>query len=73
MLTDIKCTGLGRNALEKNIVKAWTEQGVQGAWDATAWAKKLANKKARANTSDFDRFKVMIAKKEKSKRIAAKM
>lgn len=43
------------------------------AWQKTAWARKLANKKTRASLSDFGRFKVMIAKKQKSKIIAAKL
>jgi large subunit ribosomal protein L14e len=33
----------------------------------------MATKKVRANLSDFDRFKVMIAKKQKSKIIAEKV
>ena len=47
------------------------EEGVLEAWNATAWAKKIAAKKRRASLGDFDRFKVMIAKKQKSKIIAA--
>jgi large subunit ribosomal protein L14e len=43
------------------------------AWNATAWAKKLESKKVRANLSDFDRFKVMVAKKQRSKIIATKV
>ena len=40
---------------------------MQDKWNSTAWAKKLAVRKTRANLTDFDRFKVMIAKKQKSK------
>lgn len=39
----------------------------------SAWARKIESKKNRAATSDFDRFKVMIAKKQKSKIIADKL
>lgn len=42
-------------------------------WQATAWAKKLAAKKTRAAAGDFDRFKVMIAKKQRAKIVAEKM
>lgn len=42
-------------------------------WQATAWAKKLQAKKNRAAMTDFDRFKVMVAKKQKSQAIAAKL
>ena len=42
-------------------------------WLSTAWAYKIDKKRARAETNDFDRFKVMVAKKQKSKLIAAKL
>jgi large subunit ribosomal protein L14e len=68
-LTDIvvKCP---RNAKQKNLTKAWKEQDVMAKWKATAWAKKLEKREKRANLSDFDRFKVMVAKKQKSEIIA---
>lgn len=43
------------------------------AWKATAWSKKIEAKAARANLGDFDRFKVMVAKKQRSKIIADKL
>lgn len=46
---------------------------ISGKWESTSWAKKLAAKKRRVSLSDFDRFKVMIAKKQKSKLIADKV
>ena len=33
---------------------------------ATAWGKRVAAQKTRANLSDFDRFKVMLLKKQKA-------
>lgn len=42
-------------------------------WTKCAWAKKLDSKVKRANLNDFDRFKVMIAKKQKSKIVADKL
>jgi large subunit ribosomal protein L14e len=42
-------------------------------WEASSWAKKLSSKKKRASLSDFDRFKVMVAKKQKAAIIAKKM
>jgi large subunit ribosomal protein L14e len=42
-------------------------------WSETSWAKKLEAKKKRAALTDFDRFKVMIAKKQRSKAIAEKL
>jgi len=65
-LTDIVVTGLGKNCRQKFLVKAWEAQGVQAKWNATAWATKIANKGKRAALSDFGRFKVMVAKKQRS-------
>ena len=64
-LTDIVIK-IGKNSSQKKLVQAWANEGVQAKWDATAWAKKLANKKKRAALGDFDRYKVMVAKKQKS-------
>ena len=49
------------------------EQQISAAWEKTAWARKLAVKKKRADLNDFGRFKVMVAKKQKSKIIADKI
>jgi large subunit ribosomal protein L14e len=65
-LTDIVVTGLGKNCRQKFLVAAWKAQGIQAQWDKTAWATKIANKGKRAALSDFGRFKVMVAKKQKS-------
>ena len=46
---------------------------VQEQWDATTWAKKLARKKTRANLTDFERFKLMVARKQKAALVKAKM
>ena len=34
-------------------------------WKATSWAKKLERQHIRRNLTDFDRFKLMIARKKK--------
>lgn len=49
------------------------EQNTLESWNATAWAKKVDKKAKRASLTDFDRFKVMIAKKQKSKLVADKL
>eukprot|EP00558_Chaetoceros_sp_UNC1202_P004636 CAMPEP_0197239124 /NCGR_PEP_ID=MMETSP1429-20130617/5633_1 /TAXON_ID=49237 /ORGANISM="Chaetoceros sp., Strain UNC1202" /LENGTH=134 /DNA_ID=CAMNT_0042698469 /DNA_START=44 /DNA_END=448 /DNA_ORIENTATION=- len=64
---------ISRNARQKTLTAAWTEADIQGKWDATSWAKKLSSKKKRASLSDFGRFKVMVARKQKSSIIAKKM
>jgi large subunit ribosomal protein L14e len=62
-----------RNARQKTLIKAWEEGNIMELWDHSSWAKKLASKKVRANLSDFDRFKVMVAKKQKAAIIAKHM
>ena len=70
-LTDILVTNLSKGARQKTLEKAFNEQGALAAWNATAWAKKLVNKGKRANLGDFDRFKVMVAKKQVSAAVAS--
>ena len=41
------------------------------AWKKSAWAQKLDNKQKRANLGDFDRFKLMVARKQRSALIKA--
>jgi len=71
-LTDLKVK-ISRNAREKTLKKAWDEGDVLAKWESSAWAKKLDVKKKRANLSDFDRFKVMVARKKKSAIISQKL
>ena len=72
-LTDVVVDKLPRGARVNNIEKAWKEQDISAQWDKCAWAKKIAAKKTRGNLSDFQRFKVMIAKKQRSKLISDKL
>ena len=61
------------NARQKTLNAAWKEADTLATWEASSWAKKMNSKKVRANLSDFDRFKVMVAKKQKSEIISKKM
>ena len=71
-LTDLTVQ-IPRNAKASTLAKAWEEAGTQEKWDNSSWAKKLVARKKRVNLSDFDRFKVMVARKQKAKIIADKM
>mmetsp|Transcript_89163 Transcript_89163/g.123834 ORF Transcript_89163/g.123834 Transcript_89163/m.123834 type:complete len:133 (-) Transcript_89163:49-447(-) len=62
-----------RNARQKTLNKAWEEADIINKWEATSWAKKLSARKKRASMNDFDRFKCMVARKQKSEIIAKKM
>lgn len=64
-LTDI-VVDVPRQAREKTLKKALAAGSIVEKWNSTTWAKKIANKKTRAALGDFDRFKLMIARKQKS-------
>merc|ERR1712032_816566 len=65
-LTDLKAT-IPRGALEKTLKLALDKDEVMKKWSASSWGKKLAAKEARSNMTDFDRFKLMVAKKNRAK------
>merc|ERR1719456_1879942 len=69
-LTDFK-SSIPRGAREKTLKLAMEKEGVMGKWEATAWAKKLNAKKTRSEMSDFDRFKLMVARKKRSTAVKA--
>ncbi|GLE01470.1 hypothetical protein PINS_up010300 [Pythium insidiosum] len=64
-LTDLTVK-IPRQPREKTLKKALEAAGTVEKWNSTAWAKKIANKKTRAQLNDFDRFKLMIARKQKA-------
>merc|ERR1719168_402282 len=64
-LTDLRAA-VPRGAREKTLRLALEKDGIMSKWAETSWAKKLKAKEARAAMSDFDRFKLMVAKKKRS-------
>merc|ERR1719150_13083 len=64
-LTDFKCR-ISRGAREKSLKAALDGEEVMKKWSENAWAKKLAAKEVRAKMTDFDRFKLMVARKKRS-------
>merc|ERR1711975_32553 len=74
-LKRVSLTGLEvnitRDARQKQLNKAWADSGIQKAWDASAYAKTLKRRETRAGLTDFDRFKLMIAKKAKRVQMTA--
>lgn len=71
-LTDLTVK-IQANARQTTLKKAWEEADTLNKWEASSWAKKLSAKNKRASLSDFARFKVMVARKQKSEIIAKKM
>merc|ERR1719159_205148 len=69
-LTDFKVT-IPRGAREKTLRLAMDKENVMAKWSETAWAKKLAARKARSEMDDFHRFKLMAARTKRSKVVKA--
>ena len=53
----------GRGACAKVVAAAVEKAGVVAAWNKTTWAKKIASREAKKNLTDFERFRIMVAKK----------
>ncbi|VDP90936.1 unnamed protein product [Echinostoma caproni] len=65
-ITHIKCQlshGCGTAAVQKR----WVKEDLTQKWLKTAWAKKLERKSLRAKMTDFDRFKVMVARQQRNR------
>jgi large subunit ribosomal protein L14e len=45
------------------LIKAYEAAGVKKQWAESSWAKGIAKHSAKAKLTDFDRFKVMVARK----------
>merc|ERR1711998_806036 len=69
-LTGIE-VNITRDARQKQLNKAWADAGIQKAWDGSAYAKTLKRRATRAGLTDFDRFKLMVAKKAKRVQMTA--
>ncbi|KAJ3609119.1 hypothetical protein NHX12_023645 [Muraenolepis orangiensis] len=55
------------SARQKFVRKAWEKAEVNQKWEQSSWAKKIEARKKRAQMSDFDRYKVMKAKKMRNR------
>ena len=71
-LTDLKIK-VPRTAHSGVVKKAFDTAEVSEKWQKTAWAKKLASGKKRASLTDFDRFKLKLAKQKKSRILKAEI
>merc|ERR1711944_5309 len=55
------------------VKKAWEKAEITQKWEASSWAKKIANRKMRASITDFDRFKLMKAKQARNRIVNREM
>lgn len=56
-------------ARPSTLAAAYAKAGIDDAWAASSWGKKLAARSKRAQLSDFGRFKVMVARKTQASAI----
>ena len=63
-LTDFKVK-IAHSGSSTSVKKALEKGDVVAKFNATAWAQRLRSRARRAELSDFDRFKVMILRKQK--------
>lgn len=59
-------TNTPRSAKSHLVAKYFKAAEIQQKWEKTGWAQKLARQQKRRKMDDFDRFKVMIARKHRS-------
>merc|ERR1719183_2985835 len=71
-LTDFKCE-LKRGSKEKALKAALKAIDAVGSFQKSAWGKRLAAKAKKATLTDYERFRLMLAKKTKSKLVAKKI
>ena len=65
VLTPIVLQNLPRGSITATVTKKWAAADIDAKWAASGWAKKLANKERRSQLSDFERFQVMVLKKQR--------
>merc|ERR1711975_24557 len=64
-LTDLKID-IHTSERRTSLINAWNKANIQGAWEKTSWSQNLAAKARRVEMTDFDRFKLMKARKRRS-------
>lgn len=65
VLTPIVLPNLPRGVRTGTVTKKWAAADIDNKWAATSWAKKIAAKERRAQLSDFERFQVLVLKKQR--------
>lgn len=77
-MMSIKCLSLTDSkskivcgAREKTPRKALDQDEVLKKWGQISWAKKIRARESRASMTDFDRFKLMVAKRKRAKQVRA--
>ncbi|NXQ31919.1 RL14 protein, partial [Alaudala cheleensis] len=61
------------SARQKCVRLAWEKANINEKWSATRWAKKIEAREKKAKMTDFDRYKVMKAKRMRNRIIKHEM
>lgn len=61
------------SARQKCVRLAWEKENINEKWSATRWAKKIEAREKKAKMTDFDRYKVMKAKRMRNRIIKHEM
>merc|ERR1712070_184357 len=71
-LTDFK-SELKRGSKEKALKSALKESDALASFTKSGWGAKIAAKAKKATLTDYERFRLMLAKKTKAKLVAKKI
>ncbi|GAA5862976.1 hypothetical protein JCM8547_003637 [Rhodosporidiobolus lusitaniae] len=71
VLTPYVLKKLPRAAGTTTVKKVWDASEVEAKWAKSAWAAKRAASQKRRETSDFERFEVMLLKKQRRRLVQA--
>lgn len=56
---------LPRGSRTSTVAKKFEAAGVESKWSSSSWAKKIAQRERRRALTDFERFQVLVLKKQK--------
>ncbi|KAG0683457.1 hypothetical protein C6P40_000093 [Pichia californica] len=66
VLTPLVLETLPRGAKTGIVTKKWAAAEIDAKWEKTSWAKKIAQRERRSQLSDFERFQVLVLKKQRN-------
>ncbi|CAE7930416.1 RPL14, partial [Symbiodinium sp. KB8] len=67
-LTDF-VVNIARNARIKKLNKEWKAADIENKWAATNWSKRIEASRKASKSTDFQRFKSMIERKQRMKAV----
>lgn len=65
VLTPHVIAKIPRAAGSTAVAKKWESSGVEAKWNVSAWAKKIVQRQRRRELTDFERFQVVVLKKQR--------